>query len=147
MVSEVSEHAVVVGCRLRDDLEHIPVLDYLAVGVDSEDVDTGVVMVTRPHLVAVQHDVLTLCDGSYELDPLSGELSSHSLEVVDEGLLAIGDMGVVLGVGISRVALDGFGWTQVIEHQVIEGHHVCLVLFKIGSHATKHARICGPRPR
>jgi hypothetical protein len=54
------EHPVLVGGGLRDDLQQVPVLDHLAVSVEPEDVDAGILIVTRPDLVAVQHDVVAL---------------------------------------------------------------------------------------
>ena len=50
------EHPILVGGCLGDDLQDVPVLNDLAVLVEPEDVDPGVVMVTRPDLAAVQHD-------------------------------------------------------------------------------------------
>ena len=81
---------------VRDDLEHIPVFDDLAVAVEAEDVDARVVVIAGPVLKAVQHDVVAFCDGPLELDPLARILGGHALEVVDERLLAVTDAGVVL---------------------------------------------------
>jgi hypothetical protein len=58
------------------------VLDHLAVCVDAENVDTGVLMVARPRLVAVQHDVLALREGAPEINVLAGVLGCHPFEVV-----------------------------------------------------------------
>jgi hypothetical protein len=44
-------------------LEDVPVFDDLAVAVETENVDSGVVMVVRPGLVAVEHDVVVLGEG------------------------------------------------------------------------------------
>jgi hypothetical protein len=93
------EHSILVGGCLGDDLQDVPVLNELAVLVEPEDVDPGVVMVTRPDLVAVQHDVVALGQGALDLDALAGVLRGHSLEVVNEGLLAVANMRVVLSVG------------------------------------------------
>jgi hypothetical protein len=48
------------------------VLDDLALGVQPEDVDTGVVVITGPSLVAVQDDEVPLSDSPDEVDPLTG---------------------------------------------------------------------------
>jgi hypothetical protein len=61
------EHPVLVGRGLRDDLQHVPVLDHLAVLVEPEDVDPGALIVTRSDLVAVQHDVGALGQRPVEL--------------------------------------------------------------------------------
>src|SRR4030095_2176395 len=65
-----SEHAVAVRRLGGNDLQHVPVLDDLAVAVDAEDVDPGVVVVARPALVAVQDDEVCLGDGPLELGAL-----------------------------------------------------------------------------
>jgi hypothetical protein len=41
------EHPVLVGRGLRDDLQHVPVLDHLAVPAEPEDVDPGVLIGPR----------------------------------------------------------------------------------------------------
>lgn len=43
-------------------------LDDLAVAVETEDVDPGVVVVVRPCLVVVQHDVVVFGHGTLDLD-------------------------------------------------------------------------------
>ena len=57
-------------------------LDDPALVVEAEDVDASPVLVAR----------------------------SHALEVLDEGLLAVGYFRVVLGVDSSGVFFDGFSW-------------------------------------
>src|SRR3954451_11277371 len=66
-----SEHPVVVGGVVGDDLQDIPVLDDLAVGVEAEDVDAGVVVVAGPGLMAVQDDMVTLGNRANEPHPLA----------------------------------------------------------------------------
>jgi hypothetical protein len=39
------EHLVLVGRGLRDDLQHVPVFDHLAVLVEPEDVDPCILMI------------------------------------------------------------------------------------------------------
>ena len=53
-----SEHAVGVGGGVGDDLQHVPMLDDLAVVGQAEDVDAGVVRVAGPLLEAMQDDEL-----------------------------------------------------------------------------------------
>jgi hypothetical protein len=53
-------HPILGGGCLGDDLQDVPVLNDVAVLVEPEDVDPGGVMVTRPDLVTVQHDVVAL---------------------------------------------------------------------------------------
>ena len=82
-------------------------LDDLAVVVEPEDVDAGVLVVAGPGLVAVQDDEVALGDHPLELDSLARVLRRHPLEVVDERLLAVADLRVVLDVLGTGVALDG----------------------------------------
>src|ERR1019366_10537208 len=44
---EGSEHSVVVGRCLWNELENIPMLDHLAAVIDPEDVDSGIILVPR----------------------------------------------------------------------------------------------------
>jgi hypothetical protein len=85
------------------------VLNELAVLVEPEDVDPGVVMATRPDLVVVQHDVVALGQGALDLHVLAGVLRGRSLEVVDEGLLAVANMRLVLCVGFAGLGGDRLG--------------------------------------
>ena len=102
-------------------------LDDLAVGVDAEDVDAGVVVVAGPALVAMEDDEVAFGDRTLELDALARILARHLLEVVDERLLAVGDVRVVLDVLGARVALDRLARTAVVEHQLVERPGVALV--------------------
>ena len=83
--------------------------DYFAVAVQPEDVHPGVLQISGPGLVAVKDDKVAFCNDALEIDPLAGILGRHPLEVLDEGLLAVTNMRVVLGVGIAPVALDRLG--------------------------------------
>lgn len=54
------EHAIVVHACGRQFLEHVPVLDDLAIFVQPEDVDTGIFQAFRPDLVTVQDNMIAL---------------------------------------------------------------------------------------
>lgn len=71
-------------------------LDYPTSVVQTKDVDPGPILVAGPFLAAVQHDVVALRNGALEVHPLTWILPGHALEVLNERLLAIGDMRVVL---------------------------------------------------
>ena len=73
-------------------------LDDLAVCIEAEDVDACVVVIAGPVLEAVQHHQVTLGHAATELDTLAWVLLCHAVEVVDEGLLAITNAGIVLDV-------------------------------------------------
>ena len=106
------------GRSLRHDLQHIPVLDDLAVVVQPENVDTRPGMVAWPVLPAVQDDKVAFGDSADEIDALVGELTSCVLKVIDKGLLAIAHARIVLDVFCTNVALDGVTRTRLIEHQI-----------------------------
>jgi hypothetical protein len=55
------------------------VFDDLAVVVEPEDVDTRIVVVARPVLVAVENHVVVLGDGAFHVDPLAGVFAGHTL--------------------------------------------------------------------
>ena len=77
--------------------------DDFAFVVEAEDVDACVVLVTWPVLETVEYDQVVFGDRPLELDPFAGELFGHSLEVLDEGLLAVPDLGILLDVLVAQV--------------------------------------------
>lgn len=102
-------------------------LDDLAVCVEAKDVDSGPRAVSGPFLMAVEDNIVALCDCAPYFDSLPGILLRHSSEVVDESLLSIGDHRVVLDVFVADIELDGFGWTRLIEHELVKSLGVLLV--------------------
>ena len=90
------EHSVVVFFGLRNDLKYIPVLHDLSVVVESKDVDTSVILIAWPLLIAVEHNIVSLSDGSLEVHSLARVFRVHSLKVLDEGFLAVTDLGIVV---------------------------------------------------
>ena len=65
-------------------MQDIPVLDELAVRVESKDVDAGPGAVARPLLVTMQDDEIALGDRTLDVDSLAGIFPRHSKEIVDE---------------------------------------------------------------
>lgn len=122
------EHPVIVRRLGRDHLQRIPVFDDPAFLVKAEDVDTRVILV-RPHLMAVQYDEFAVCEYSLELDALARVVSCHLVEVVNESLLAVADVGVVLPVLLAAVAFDGFARLATVEHEVVKSDDVGFVAF------------------
>src|SRR5438128_11174332 len=127
----VLEHAVLVGGRLGDDLQDVPVLDDLAVVVEPEDVDCAVVVIPGPVLEAMKYDDVAFADGSLELNALAGVFGRHAVEVVDERLPSVADTRVVLCVAGADVPLDRLSRTALVEHEVVEGLRVRLVLRRV----------------
>src|ERR1700730_17110065 len=105
-------------------------LDDLAVVSEPKDVDPGRIAITRPVLPAMQHDKISVGDDVPELDALAGIIASRLLEIVDEPLLAVGHAGIVLDVFGPDEAIDGLPRAALIEHQVVEGDDVLLVMFR-----------------
>src|SRR5579884_3078132 len=105
-------------------------LDHLPVFVQPKDVDARPIGSTRPHLMAVQYDVVPLCNDPHEPHLLARVLLCHPVEVVNEGVLAICHHRVVLRIAVSDVPLDRLGGTAPVEHQVIELHDPPFVLLK-----------------
>src|SRR5947199_35719 len=86
-----SEHRVAVRRLGGYDLQHVPMLDDPASVVEAEDVDTGPVRipVSRPVLMAMQHDQVAFGDDALEVHALARVCFGHPFEIVDEGLLAV----------------------------------------------------------
>jgi hypothetical protein len=91
-------HRVAVRGFCRNDLQHVPVLDDLALVVEPEDVYPRPVRLPGPRLEAVEDHVRPLGDRSLHVDALVGELRRHALEERDERHLAVGE-----NVGIARL--------------------------------------------
>src|SRR6476620_5604736 len=109
-------------------------LDHLPILVQPKDVDARPIGSTRPHLMAVQYDVVPLSDDPHEPHPLARVLPCHPCEVVDERGFSIRHHRIVLGVAWPNVLLDGFGGFALVEHQVVELHDPTLVLLKSVTH-------------
>src|SRR5687768_11062493 len=99
----------------------------LPVRIQAEDVDPCPVTITRPVLIAMQDHHVTLCQHAAKLHTLAGILSSHSLEVVDEGVLAVRNHRIVLDVGATHVTPHGLRRFTLVEHQVVERSDCALV--------------------
>jgi hypothetical protein len=75
----VLKHCIVVPGCLRYHLQDIPVLDNFPIAVESKDIDSRVVLLTWPLLVAVQDDVVTISECPFEVDSLARVLGGHPL--------------------------------------------------------------------
>ena len=111
--------------------------DNLPVLVEPENVDPGVILITGPLLKTVQHNVVSLGDHPFEVNAFAGVLGSHSLEVGNEGFLAIAPMRIVLDIPIAHVLLDGFPRLALVKHQGIEALGIFLVFFQAIVHCSK----------
>jgi hypothetical protein len=125
------EQPIVVLRLRRDDLKHIPMLDNLAILIESKNVDSCVVFVSRPLLVTMENNVIIFCYRSFEVGLLARIFRAHPFKILDKRFLAVRDMRVVLDVLISRVPLDGLTRLTLIEHQIIERLRVALVLLQL----------------
>src|SRR5688500_3016061 len=109
-------------------------LDDLAVVIQSEDVDASPIAVAWPLLVAMQYDVIPFGNHALEVDAFAGIFLRHPRKVCDKRVLAIRYRWVMLNVDISDVARDRFSGLALVEHQVVELHHVLLILLQTVCH-------------
>ena len=121
-------------------MQHVPVLDDLAGGIETEDVNPCPVVIARPMLEAVKDDEFVLGDHVPELDPLAGVLARHPLEIFDERVLAVADPGVVLRVRRADVAGDRLFGLALVEHEVVESGRIVLVAILRASHRCSFSR-------
>ena len=106
-------------------------LNDLAILIEAEDIDPGPIVVAGPLLVTVQHNVISLCNDSFELHAFPRVLQRHAGKVLDERFLAVRYCGVVLDVQISSILLDGLLRLALIEHQVVEGDYRRLIFVEV----------------
>jgi hypothetical protein len=85
-------------------------------------------------LEAVQDHQVVLGDDTPELHALAGIVARHAGEILDEPLLAVGDVRIVLDVLVADVAGDRLARRALIEHQIVERHRVPLVALKLAGH-------------
>jgi hypothetical protein len=84
--------------------------------------------------MAVKYDKVSLDHRALEDHLLAWVLVRHALEVLYEGDLAICDMGIVLRVACSDVAIDCLFRLALIEHEVVERHGILTILLRTGGH-------------
>ena len=63
-------------------------LDDLAIAVEAEDIDAGIVVVAGPVLLAMQHDKVAIGKGALDLDSFPWPFVRHAFEIVDKTLFA-----------------------------------------------------------
>jgi hypothetical protein len=86
--------------------------------------------------------VIAFGDHPFEFHSLAGVIASGFLEICDEPFFAISDTRIVLDVLLSRILLDRLPRATLIEHQVVESHHVLLVALQVvHSHSLVMAKI------
>ena len=79
--------------------------------------------------MAMQDDVVALRKCAFERYLFAGKISGHALEIVDKGLFAICDFGIVLDISRADIAFYRFKRAVLIKHQVVEDIGVRLALF------------------
>ena len=107
-------------------------LDDLANLVEAKDVDAGPVLVCigRPNLMAVENYEIAFRDRALEGDFLSGVLSRHSFEILNEGIFALSDVRIVLRVACTDIEFNCVSRFALVEHQVVKRHRIATVLFR-----------------
>ena len=97
-------------------MKYVPMLHNFAVFVEAKNIYPCIILISRPLLMAMQHNEVTLGNYSFEVNLLFGEFRVQSLEVLDESILTITDVGIVLDVFVANVLLDGLAWLTSIKH-------------------------------
>lgn len=105
--------------------------DDLAVFIQPEDVDSRPILITRPELKAVQDDQISLGNHAPKFNFLARICQRHSLEIVDEGLLAVSHGGVVLNIDVAGIFLNRLARFALVEHQVIKRDDRSFVLLDV----------------
>ena len=96
-----------LGGLLGDRLDHVPVLDHLAV-LELEDVDDGVAAGPRlAHGVDVHDHVIAVGEDAFDLAPIVGELVLEEGDEALEALGPVGGVGIVLDVVGSEILRGG----------------------------------------
>jgi len=72
--------------------------------------------VSWPLLMAMQHHVVTISQDFLKANPFAGILAGHSLEVLDERILAISHLRIVLYVLSSYVPFNREAGIAPVEH-------------------------------
>jgi hypothetical protein len=77
--------------------------------------------------MAVEDNIIAFSYDPLEVHTFAWIVPSHTLEVLNEGLLAIRHMRIVLDVGGACVLFDRVRRFALVEHQIVERKHVSLV--------------------
>ena len=104
-------------------------LNDIAAIIEPKDVDSRIVVVARPLLMAMQNDVISHSECSLERHLFAGIFGCYSLEVFDECFFAVSDLWVVLNVLSANELVDRIPRFAPVEHQVIKRLCVLFVPF------------------
>jgi hypothetical protein len=107
--------------------------DNFPVIVKTEKVHGDVFIATRPSLMGMQRDQFALGNGTHKLDAFGGVIPAHFAEIIDEGLLAIGNQRVVLDILVADLFLNSPRWIAQVGH-TIKCNRALLVYLKIVAH-------------
>jgi hypothetical protein len=116
-----SEHGVLVGGLFRNRLDHVPVLDDLAV-LDAENIDDRLAaVVSAVRRMYMQPDEIAVGRAADDLRLRLRIVLEEAGEEGNERLLAIRNLGIVLPVLVhhDRCGLD----IMAVEEAVVELHH------------------------
>ena len=78
-------------------------LDNLAIVVKPENINASIIIAARPFLVAMKYHQIAFSNCPFERGFLARIIRRHSLEIFDESLFAIGNMGIVLPDSLGRL--------------------------------------------
>jgi hypothetical protein len=99
--------------------------------VEPEDVDAGPDVIAGPMLATAKNYIVAFSDSPFEFHTLAGVIARGFLEIGDEAFLPVSYTRIVLDVAISRVSIDRFAGAALVEHEIIECHHVLLVALQV----------------
>src|SRR5205823_104401 len=74
---------------------------------------------------------VAVSERALDLHSLARPFARHPFEILDEPLLASGDVRIVLDVVTARISRDSLAGATVVEHELVEGDHVGLVGLEI----------------
>lgn len=115
-------------------MKHVPMLYDFPALIESENIYRGVVIATWPVLTAMDDDEVTFGHNSFYLDVPAGKLSSHLFKISNEPCLSGFDVRVVLNVIIANIEGHSLARQAIVEHHLVEGNDIRLVLFEIDRH-------------
>ena len=103
--------------------------DHFSVIIESENINSRIIVVTWPMLMAVQYDKVALGNSSDNFHMFARILPCHTFEILNEGLNSIADIRVVLNVRVANKALYCLTRPALVKHECIELFRRSLISF------------------
>ena len=84
-------------------------LDDLSILVETKDVHASPIVIARPLLKGVEHDVVAVSEHTLEQDVLARIFVRHPVEILDEPRLPVWHHGIMLDVRVSDILFNRLG--------------------------------------